>query len=191
MCLCSFVDNYSASEYSGFGVLLCIFKSSTPKVQTACPWCCCVLFALTLNRYAICGCVILLIVGIVVCTVNCNSQDGIVLNAANFSLYVCYIYRNTAFTLFKAAQRKVLHESGTFSDILSKFSEIQKRASQYLFCISPCFTLAFLFGSAYNIEGFFEEITHDKIFSITLGLIAMISLPLTAQEWPWVETEEK
>jgi len=133
--------------------------------------------------YTIFGCVILLLVCIVICTVNCNSEDGIVLNSANFALYVSYIYRNTVFTLFKASQRKILQESGNFNDILSKFSEIQKRVSQYIF--------SFLFGTAYNIEGFFEEITHDKIFSITLGLIAMISLTLTAGEWPWVETEEK
>lgn len=43
---------------------------------------------------------------------------------------------------------------------------------------------SFIADRGYNIEGFFSYMKNDNIFSVTLAVLLLLSIPLTLKEWP-------
>ena len=80
-----------------------------------------------------------------------------------------------------------LSYTSTVKGLLEKAYKIQKRLSQYL--------SSFIFSgnSIYSISGFFEFNKQENIIAIVIGLVMLISLPLTKYEWfnDGSEPEEK
>jgi hypothetical protein len=63
-------------------------------------------------------------------------------------------------------------------------SAYQKRASAYL--------SSFIFGNAYNIDGFTVGTMNSDAFVTSLRILGLfMTLPLTKDEWPWVDNKEE
>ena len=63
------------------------------------------------------------------------------------------------------------------SQMISKVYDLQKRVSQYLssFIMSG--------SNSYSITGFFEFNKNENLIALVLGLVMLMSLPLTKNEW--------
>jgi hypothetical protein len=73
----------------------------------------------------------------------------------------------------------------SFKDLLQSLVDYQRRASQFL--------TSFLFGGvSYNIDGFNMSTMNSDAFMASLKIIILfMTLPLTKNEWPWVDPKNE
>ncbi|CDW82963.1 UNKNOWN [Stylonychia lemnae] len=119
-------------------------------------------------------------------------EDGIVSNSCMLSLYFSYVLQSfwQAINTFEKSRLAQTNQvSQTFEqgiyDLWDNIKVWQKRGSQYL--------TSFLIGSGgYNIDGFSENIMGSPAFMTTIKIVILfMTLPMTVNEWPWIDQEER
>jgi hypothetical protein len=136
---------------------------------------------------------LVLITGLLVFIIGVEKPDSIVSNACLSGAYMMHALKKFGLILVNLAEierlkthhvERTLIDSFNVKEILRMAMDYQKRASQYL----SSFLLG---GNSYNIEGFAGSgpLNMDALFASARMMILFLSLPVTKDEWPWVEKE--
>ena len=150
---------------------------------------CLITYELTVVNMIIITAWILISVFLLTISILSATEDSNIMNGWFLSLFLAYttkvILKKRDLSVVITAES--LSYTSTVKGLLEKAYKIQKRLSQYL--------SSFIFSgnSIYSISGFFEFNKQENIIAIVIGLVMLVSLPLTKYEWfnDGSEPEEK